>query len=100
MEEIKNYIEDIISDSTIGKEKPDAIALLILYYNTLYPLHVDGETKHVTEIKVPDAMELLSISDRRVRKAKKILEDFMLLENISIKDPETKTIQHYIEMTT
>jgi len=100
MEDIKEYIDDILSDHTLGKEKPDAIALLILYHNTLQPINAGNKTAYATQIKVADAVELLGISDRRVRKAKRVLEGAGLLNTISTKDSDAKTIHHYIELLT
>jgi hypothetical protein len=80
--------------SDIGKEKPDVLSLYFLYAKTADP---DEYGRQLSDIKVDGAAEVLEISPHRIRKAKKVLFEYGLIQQVSMKNEEN-IIHHYIEV--
>ena len=88
---VMHKLNEILEDPEIGKEKSDAIALLLLYYK-----HSSKKgTMQLTPVKVDDASELLDISIHRIRKAKKTLMNKGYIENYSAQGA-SGFIEHFL----
>lgn len=93
MSAIKRELLNILDSEEIGKEKTDAVALLLLYYKS----SMTRSKEKISNIKVDEAAEKLSISARRVRKAKKTLMDFGKIQSVSKRNP-LGCVEHYIKI--
>lgn len=93
-QDVRKKIFEIIFETTdLGKkEKPEAIALFMLYYE----LSVKTQLGLVSQITIPEAAEILEISKDRVSKARKLLKDLQIIETFTKK--EDGGFQHYIKI--
>ncbi len=90
---IPRKIDELLEDPEIGKERPDAIALLILYRK-----HSSARKQmYLSPIKVDDASELLDISVHRIRKAKKVLRRKGYITDYSEQNP-LRQVEHFIRL--
>lgn len=90
---IPHVVNELLDDPEVGKARPDAIALLLLYQK-----HSQVKNKmRVSAVKVDDAYELLSISTHRIRKARKVLYKKGYIADHS--EPNSLgSLDHYIKL--
>ena len=84
---------EILDDPEMGKEKPDAIALMILYQRRSFVRN----KKRLSSVKVGEAANMLSISVHRVRKAKKVLIKKNFIAQHSEQNPLNQ-VEHFIKV--
>ena len=78
--------KDLIT-TNYGKEKPDMLAVYLLYYTY--------SKNNVSELKVPDLAEMLETSKYRIRKARKKLTENGYIHERSEKEGNG-LISHYV----